>query len=378
MALKIYPATDHNTLMDFLKFPYQLYRDDPYWVAPLIREQKEWIVDQNTPLFRNNPHIFFICQADQETVGRIAVVNDQQLAARKKGDCGFFTFLESISDKQIFQSLFQAAEKWTLAQGLNVLQGPVSPTKGDDFRGMLIKGFDSRPVLMDSYNPRYYPEQMDCLGYRKAMDLYAYYYDLTELDFERRMRAVRYAQRRYNFQIDRFNPKKIQSETQDIKTVLDKAMPDWPNMVPPSLEEVHAMAQRLKKYADPDFVLIARNKQHKPIGFNVALPDYNAVLAHLNGRLGPLSILKYLHYKDKIKGGRSFVMFVIPEYRKKGVAQALYLTALRNGYQKGYTYAEGSTIGEENITMRRDAEKLGGIHYKTYRIYEKQLPEFSG
>ena len=93
----------------------------------------------------------------------------------------------------------------------------------------------------------------------------------------------------------------------------------------------------------------------------------------MNGRLLPFGALKFLWYKRKIRSGRTFVMFVHPEYQKKGVAAALYLSAFEAAKAKGYTHGEGSTIHEFNVKMNRDALSVGAKLYKIYRIYRKDL-----
>jgi hypothetical protein len=164
----------------------------------------------------------------------------------------------------------------------------------------------------------------------------------------------------------------LDREINDIKHVLDLAVPDeWPDLMPPSLEEVQEMAKKLLTYADPDLVAIARSGD-EAIGFGLALPDYNQVLIHLNGRLTPLAMLKYLWYKRRITSARFFVMFVVPAFRSKGASYAIYYTVFKNGTEKGYTHGEGSTIGETNLRMRADIEGFGGKKYKTYRIFKKK------
>ena len=81
-------------------------------------------------------------------------------------------------------------------------------------------------------------------------------------------------------------------------------------------------------------------------------------------------------YKKKINAARIFIMFVIPEYRKRGVAFAIYYNIFLKGTNKGYIWGEGSTIGEENIVMRTDIESMGGQRYKTYRIFKRSYRRY--
>jgi GNAT superfamily N-acetyltransferase len=128
--------------------------------------------------------------------------------------------------------------------------------------------------------------------------------------------------------------------------------------------------------ADPELIPIARSGD-EPIGFAIALPDLNQALIHLNGRLTPLGMLKFLYYRRRITWARIFVMFVVPAFRKKGVSHALYHHIFVRGTGKGYTHGEGSTIGETNVEMRADIEGFGGERYKTYRVFSKTISSMS-
>jgi GNAT superfamily N-acetyltransferase len=375
MKLDVIEAATKKDLKDFVLFPYRLYKDHPFWIPPLIREQKKWIIQKETPLFRSNPHTFLLVKQNKKVLGRMAVSEDLVLKEKRDKNLAYFTLFECIEDQAAFKALFDHAEKWARSRGLDGIQGPVSPTKGDDFRGWLAQGYDSRPVLMNTYSPPYYLDFIEQLRYKKYKDFYAYYYDKESLDLERRVETAERAKKKFGFRIDKIDLKNLESEACDIKEILDRSMSEFGDMTPPSSEEILKMAHRFKRFADPDIILIARDQESQPIGFNISLPDYNFVLSKLKGKLGIIGGLKFLYYRRKIEGARSFIMFVIPEFRGKGVAQAIYVTAYKNGFKKGILWAEGSTIGEENKIMRASAEKIGGRHYKTYRIYERYFSD---
>lgn len=372
-GIDIVEIKDRQGLKKFIDFAWDIYKGDSCWVPPLKSDMMDTLTGKNNPLFKNGPHTFFMVYRYGKPAGRILTGINENLNKKKNRNEGYISLFECVDDEEISCALFDAALSWLKARRVTCVKGPVSPTNGDDYRGLLVEGFDGPPVLMNSYNPPYYVSLFEKSGFKKHLDLYAYYYDLSIIDLDRYARPVEYAMKRYDFRVEPIKLKYIEREMLDIKQVLDAAMPEeWEDLTPPSIEEIKAEARKLRHLADPNLIYIARNGC-RPIGFSVALPDYNQVLRHLNGRIFPWGFLKFLWLKRKISGGRLFVLFVIPEYRKKAVSSAILFKTLQAAKARGYIYGEGSTIGETNTSMKRDAEGMGGKHYRTYRIFYKDL-----
>lgn len=371
--MDIIEIIDKGGLKKFVDFAWEIYKNDPNWVPPLKGDLVKTLTGKNNPLFMSGSHAFFMAYRGDEPAGRICVGINQSYNEKKNLHEGYICLFESINDINVAFSLFDKAIEWLKAREINMVKGPISPTNGDDSRGLLVMGFDGAPVLMNSYNPEYYVNFFDEYGFIKHLDLFAYYFDVINVDSERYEKPVEFAMKRYNFQVDKIDLKNIEKEMIDVKEVLDIAMPDdWEDLTPPTLEEIRAEGKAIVAMADPDLIYIARSEGN-PIGFGIALPDYNQVLKRMNGRLLPFGFLKFLKYKKKIDGGRIFILFVIPEFRKKAVSSAILYNVLAAGKRKGYKYGEGSTIGEINVSMRRDAEGAGGVHYRTYRLYKKDI-----
>ena len=110
-----------------------------------------------------------------------------------------------------------------------------------------------------------------------------------------------------------------------------------------------------------------------PAGFFMAVPDYNQVFGKINGRLGPVGIMKFLWHSRKISDIRVLTMGVKEEYRKRGIEGLLYLESFRAAMRKGYERAEMSWVLEDNVLMMKGCELMGGKLYKKYRIYEKKI-----
>jgi GNAT superfamily N-acetyltransferase len=375
MSVVVKAVKSKKDIKRFVMLPWEIYRGDRNWVPPLIKDMKKTLDPEKNRRLSQGHHNAFLAFKDGKPAGRIYTGIDEALNKKKNIKTGYFSLFECINDSEVSTALFDAASFWFIEKGIEKIFGPVSTlgAEEDENKGLLIDSFDRPPVLMNSYNPPYYVDLIEGYGFEKGYDLFAYFLDRKTMFTKDPTKIIDYAKKRYNFRVDTLNMKDIDSEIKAIKHVLDLAVPDeWPDMVAPSIEDVREMAKKLVPVADPDIIVIARSED-EPIGFGIALPDYNQVLIHMNGRLTPPNILKYLWYKRKINLARFFIMFVIPEFRKKGVAHAIYHQTFLNGAKKGYIYGEGSTIGEENLRMRNDIESFGGKKYKTYRVYEKRI-----
>ncbi len=357
----------------FVELPWKLYEGDPYWIPPLLSDMHDTLNPAKNALLRLGPSTFMIAYQNNLPVGRIGAGIDSRLNKAKNQDLGYITLFESINDYNVAKALFASAGAWLKEQGAKIATGPQSPSNGDDYRGLLIDGFDTPPVLLNSYNPAYYASFFDQYGFEKQFDRFAYYYDISDGPPERLVRGVALAQKRYGFTVRKVDLHNLNRERKIIKQVVEESMPDWPDMIPPSDEELIAEIEKLRQLAIPDLVLFIENDQGDCLGLAVALPDYNQVLKYLNGRLFPFGVFKYLWYKRKITGVRMFALFVTPKGRRRGVSAALYYYTMLNARRLGFTHGEGSTIHEFNTRMNLDAQKAGGKLYKTYRIYHKEL-----
>jgi GNAT superfamily N-acetyltransferase len=371
--IKVMAVTSKLDRKRFVELPWQLYRGDKNWVPPLLGDMHNTLDPKKNALLRLGPNSFFLAFKDGLPAGRIGVGIDCRLNEAKNQNLGYFTLFECIEDYQVAAALLNTSLTWLREQGAETVTGPQSPSNGDDYRGLLIKGFNSPPVLLNSYNPHYYAAFIEKYGFEKQFDRFSYYYNLENGPPERLRRGVAAAQKRFSFEVRPLNLNKLNQEVAIIKGVVDQAMPDWPDMIPPGVDELAAEVDKLRQLAVKDLVMFAENSKKECLGFSVALPDYNQILARLNGRLFPIGFLKFLWYKRKITGLRMFALFVTAQGRRRGVSAALYYYTMLNAFRMGYTYGEGSTIHEFNQRMNLDARKAGGKLYKVYRIYHKPL-----
>ncbi|MDD4051508.1 MAG: N-acetyltransferase, partial [candidate division Zixibacteria bacterium] len=156
-----------------------------------------------------------------------------------------------------------------------------------------------------------------------------------------------------------------------IKQVYNAAWSHNWGFVPMSDDEFREMGKGMKQIVDPEMVYIAE-VDGRPVGFSLALPNFNQVLKYTNGRLFPTGLLKILWYakvKKVIDSVRIITLGILPEYQKRGIDTLMYIETFNNGPARGYQWGEMSWILEDNLPMVRASEHLGAPLYKKYRMY---------
>jgi len=358
----------------FLEVSYRVYRDDPYWVAPLLVDLKKVFTPVN-PLFEHARMQLWVARQAGKDVGRIAGIIDDTYNRTNNPATGFFGFFECTDDPAISRQLFNAAFEWAAKQGVKRVLGPMNPTTNDEC-GLLIDGFDSSPVFMMTYNPRYYVSLVEAEGFRKAKDLLAFHMDLAKIPMERLTRIGKKVKERNPGLV--FRPilrKTLKADITRVKEVYNAAWQDNWGFVPMTDGEVDFMAERLKPLLMEGLVWLAEAGP-EPVGFLLALPDYNIALKPLHGRVLTPRIFGFIPYLlgwKRPTRTRVLTLGVKEKYRSKGLETALLIEGLRVGFEAGVRESEASWILEDNVMMCRMLEAIGGRPYKRYRIYERNL-----
>jgi GNAT superfamily N-acetyltransferase len=360
-----------QALSAFIRFPWTIYNNDRYWVPPLIKDQRSKF--SPTHPFRSHAEmILFLAKKNGQVVGRIAGIIDRYYVEFHHENLGFFGFFESIRDPEVADLLLSKVRDWLRGHGMEKMAGPMNPSTNDEC-ALLIEGFDSPPVLMMTYNPRYYASLLEGWGLKKAMDLYAYFLSESAFCRERMFRITeRIVKREPRLHLRPINLRRFDAELTIVKEIYNDAWSKNWGFVPLTDQEIDFMAKALKPLVVADLVLFACLGE-EPVGFSVALPDYNEVLKHLNGKLGPLGLLKFLYYSRKIHTARVMLLGIKQAFQKKGIETLLYVESLKRAPARGYWQAECSWILENNLPMQQGLEAMGGKRYKTYRIYETTL-----
>lgn len=373
--ISIKEVNDKKTLNDFVDFIYENYKGDKNFVPPLRSDYIKYVQGVDNDLNEAGPNTKYICYDDDKVVGRLLVGVNNIINEYHGFKEGYISLFECVENYEYAEKLLDKAVEFLKSHGMTKVKGPLSLPGGEDNRGFIVDNFDAQPFIMNTYNKKYYNDFFIKYGFEKYFDCYAYKDTIENADIERYEKLVPYAMKKFDFRVDNIDLTNVDKDAMDIMNVLERALPrEWDDFAPPREEEIRKIVKQLVPFADSDLIFIARdNKTNEPIGFNITLPDYNQAIKKMNGKMFPFGFLKFLYYKRKINRLRFFVLFVVPEYRKKGVTSVMYLKTYLNALKKGYTELEGSTIWEYNRDMMNDVESFGAKINITYRIYQKDI-----
>jgi hypothetical protein len=377
-SVEIVPVRSKADWHAFHHLPYRIYADDPNWVAPLLLERRFHFDPKHNPYFQHAKAEFFIARRGGDVVGRITAQVDRLHQERYRDASGHFGFIEAIDDQDVFDALLKAAEGWLRAQGMQRAIGPVSFSLWDQ-PGLLVDGFDTPPYVMMNHHRPYYAGRIAAAGYAKAEDLIAYAYapQASTKTWEKLMaRALRRGDVTLrNIRMDKAH---FRGEVAMLLDIINDAWSDNWGYVPMTKAEIDDLAGILKLLLRPGDVAIAEYKG-EPAAFTAIFPNLNEAIRDMNGRLFPFNWIKLL-WRMKVKRpktARMPMMGVRKALQATPIGAALALSVMRSvrdfNFSLGVKDSELSWILERNDRVRHVIEMVGGVPYKTYRVYEKPI-----
>jgi len=361
----------------FIRLPWAIYRDDPAWIPPLLLERREHLDPRRNPFFENAEARFWLALRGGRPVGRISAQVNHAYLARYNDATGHFGMLEAEDDPQVFRLLTKAAEDWLRQQGMRRVVGPFNLSINEE-SGLLIDGFEHPPAMLMGHARPYYAGHLEALGYAKAKDLICYWYDAKVEPPASVTYMLRKTARSEQMTVRALDMRRYEEDLAAIMDIFNDAWSDNWGFVPMSPGELKHMAKSLKPIVKPETITIAELRG-KPVAMAIGLPNVNEAIADLDGRLLPFGWLKLL-WRLKVKTPKTArvpLMGVRKAYHTSMLGAALAIGVIdsmrRAQVAGGAEGGELSWILEDNMRMRRMIEQMGGVAYKTYRVYRRGL-----
>jgi len=340
---------------DFITFPFKLYKDNTYWVPPIIKEEIENIHPDINPVYRNAEANFFLAFKDAKIVGRIAaLVNWIEVNKIKKRKVRFGWY-DVIDDLNVSRLLIQEVISFGKEHQLEIIEGPVGFSNLDK-AGLLIEGFNERNTMITLYNAPYYSKHLEELGFKQLAQWVEYEIKIADFDSspEKIKRFSTLIMDRYSLKLLYFKKNKdILPYVDEMFQLLDKTYNKLQTYVPIQQYQIDHYRKRFIKYIHPDYIKCIADKNDKLIAFAITMPSFESALKKINGKItiwNSLYLLKAMWFNNRAS---LYLIGVHPDYQNKGVTAILFNELQKLFNKKKINIVETNPELEENKSIQK-------------------------
>lgn len=370
------PSTHRSELRKAVKFGIDLYKNNEFYVPPLIMDEVDTLMPEKNPASDFCESQTFVARRDGRIVGRITAIINRVVNERTGKNDLRFGFVDFIDDREVADALFEAVAAWGRERGMTSIVGPLGFTDMD-CEGMLIEGYGELSTMATIYNYPYYVEHVERMGFKKDIDWVEFLMTVPDTIPEKHMRIAEIVKKKYNLHVAQLKSKK------ELKERYGKAIFDLINRTYDKLYGYSPITERqaehyIKVYLGllkPQNVCIIVDADDHVVGVGISIPSFSRPLQRNRGRLFPFGWIPML--KPLLSGKSDIVDLLLVgidlEYQSKGVNALLFTELIPRFRNAGYRYAESHPEMETNSNVQKQWEYFERRQHKRRRCYRKPL-----
>ena len=138
-------------------------------------------------------------------------------------------------------------------------------------------------------------------------------------------------------------------------------------------KEMDEFAARYIPLLDPRFIKVIENEKAEVLAFIIGMPDLSNGIRKSRGYLLPIGILQILRAGKKTKQLNLMLGGIRKDYRGMGLDAIMGAKMIESAHVAGLNHIDSHLELEDNHKVRAEMERMGGVVYKRYRIYQKPL-----
>lgn len=376
MSVEIKEVTTRRQLREFVNFPEKLYRNNPYYVPPLVFDQMDTLDQKNGAAQEFCKSKLYLAYKDGRLAGRVAAIVNE--LANKQWDhkevrFGWYDF---IDDREVSSALMEKVEEFGRQYGMESVVGPLGFTDFDP-EGLLVEGYDQMSTMALIYNYPYYVDHIDAMGFGKDADWIEYKVYLPEVFPERVGRMARIVQERANVHLKQLDRKMVRKEDYGHKLLklINECYKDLYNFTVLPEKMADKYLGFYLSILDLRFVSIVENEKNEIVAFGITMPSIAKALQRSRGKLFPFGwwhLVRSLFIKHE-EGVEMLLVGVRPDYRNSGVNTLVQADVFRKYTEAGMKWAETNAILETNIKNQGQFKEFEHDCKKRRRSYIKKL-----
>lgn len=371
--IEITQVTTKKQLRDFVTFPFKLYKNSPYWVPPLIKDELETLDLDKNPVSKNAEASYYLAIRDGKIAGRIAVIiNHLEIKeqGKKKVRFGWFDVVDDIEvTKVLLNKVFEIGK----AQNLDYAEGPVGFSNMEK-AGILTKGFEELNTMITWYHHPYYAKHFEQLGFEKQATWVEYRLSIPPSIKEKVAKFSGIVKKRYGLSVIRFkNKKEILPYVDSMFDLLNKTYNTLQTFVPIQQYQIDYYKEKYFNFIHPDYITCIKDKEGKLIAFSVVMPSFSKALKKANGKLFPLGWYHIMKAQKKNDLAAFYLIGIDPEYQGKGVTAIIFEEMQYLFNSKGIDTVETNPELIENTAVQLLWKDYNPIQHKERSTFRKDL-----
>jgi GNAT superfamily N-acetyltransferase len=372
MGITIREVQTRKDLKRFISFPFTLYKNNKYWVPPLLVDEWNTLDPKKNPAFEHCRVKYLLAEKDGRAAGRIAVIiNNKSIENWGQKHCrfGWFDFIDDIG---VSGALLGAVETWARENGMTAVHGPLGFTDMDG-EGMLVEGFEELGTMATLYNHPYYPKHMEKLGYRKDTDWVEFEVKTPKEIPERVVRLQKLVLQRSKLRIVETKKKNMRPYARKMFDLINEAYADLYGFVQLTDRQIDVYINQYFGFIHPDYVRFIVDGEDNLIAFGIAMPSLSRALQRSRGRLFPFGFIHLLGALKNPKYIDFLLVAVRPDYQARGITAILMNEMTKSALKNGVISAETNPELEINTQVQAIWKPYDARQHKRRRCYIKTI-----
>lgn len=377
MAVEIKKVQSDSELKRFIRFNYEMYKDNPYSVPDLYDDMLNTFSPSKNAAFEFCEADYFLAYRDGKIVGRVAAIINKRANETWNKRTVRFGWIDFIDDAEVSRALIDTVKDWGRKRGMTSIEGPLGFTDMDA-EGMLIEGFDQLSTMATIYNYPYYPVHMEALGMERSADWVEMKIYIPDEIPAKHKRISDIIARKYGLHIRKLKSRaevRKSGIAHDIFRLINEAYAPLFNYSQMTERQIDQYVNMYVPVLDLRMVSIVENEQNEIVAVGISMPSLSRALQKAKGKMLPFGwfhLLKALKFKHP-KVLDLLLVGVRPDYQGKGVNALLFTDLIPVYQQMGFKYAESNPELELNDKVQNQWQYFDTELHKRRRCFKAEL-----
>ena len=360
-------------MKQFVTFPFSLYKNNKYWVPPIIKDEVNNFDPKKNPVFENADAQFFVAIRNGEIVGRVAAIVNWFEVEKQQIKKMRFGWFDVINDIEVSMVLLEKVKEIGLKNNLEYIEGPVGFNNLDK-TGVLVDGFDHIGTMITWYNHPYYKEHLEALGFIKEKEYLENKFKFKNVDAVYFDRVSRVIKKRFNLKaLDFTKTKDILPYVDEMFEVFDKSYAKLSTFVPISETQIAFFKKKYISFINPEYIKFVVDEKNKVVAFAIVMPSFSEALQKAKGTLLPFGLFHLVKARKHSKDVTFYLIGVHPEYQNKGVHAIIFDQYTKTFIPLGIENCIRTPELEDNQAIKKLWENFSPETHKRRRTYRLNL-----